>query len=133
FAEERVVDVADSTRPFTFGHELGHILALRHDTDQYNLMFGDCIGSVCGTSPVESWDATKRLRQGQIDTVRTRRGPNSANPLLQNPPNPPPAPFILSGRQREDQQRREAATDPRARAAHRCDRPYRERRRPCTH
>lgn len=130
FAEERVVDVADSTRPFTFGHELGHILALRHDTDQYNLMFGDCIGSVCGTSPVESWDATKRLRQGQIDTVRTRRGPNSANPLLQNPPNPPPAPFILSGRQREDQQRREAATDPRSRTAHRFDRPYRERRRP---
>src|SRR5690606_28659380 len=89
--DERAVNGLDATRPFTFGHELGHILfnglypdsdPNGHDTDPQNLMLGcNPFTGVCGTSNTERWGATKRLRQAQVEDVRSDSGPgNNDNP-----------------------------------------------------
>ena len=87
FVVEDALNAADAGLPFTFGHELGHILfngdytgddPMNHEPgNPQNLMTDG------GTSTTDAWDASKRLTSVQIDDARLDSGPNSpANPKI---------------------------------------------------
>lgn len=81
FIDERATDGDDTDLPFTFGHELGHILDLGHVNNQFkqtNLMYFE------GHPNEREGDlGRKRLEQMQVDTVRQSSGPGSNNPILE--------------------------------------------------
>ncbi len=85
FVDRRALDGTDATFPFTFGHELGHLLSLPHDDatthnppQTWNLMYAPA-----PAGEREGYGARKRLRQEQVNSARQQSGPSSANPLLQ--------------------------------------------------
>lgn len=84
FVDEEALDDPDTGFPFTFGHELGHILfnaewagstPSGHHPDDHNLMKD-------GTDTTETWDASKRLDAVQITDARTDSGPGATNPVI---------------------------------------------------
>ena len=81
FIDERAIDGDDVDLPFTFGHELGHVLGLSHATSQRvrsNLMYRQG-----PPNERERYRARKRLTQAQVDLAREKSGPGSSNPILQ--------------------------------------------------
>ena len=81
FIDERAVDTDDAEMPFSFGHEIGHVLtngdfpaadSTGHSADSWNLMKS-------GTDAVDTWGASKRLNADQIMDVRLDSGPGIPN------------------------------------------------------